>query len=181
MIVPDDRPVPDARAGIMLTVDGMIRAALNGGADPEVRRNAERIMGAWWPGGDDRTGRVEPIFRYAQGTHPVLPGLRFIRDPFEREILEEAPMVTERRGHADADVLAVWLAAHLIAAGISELRFVLVAMGKDQEFHHVFVQALPPGAERWVSLDPTVDKPMGWEVPDAHRLWFIDIKRPAAG
>ena len=35
-------------------------------------------------------------------------------------------------------------------------------------WNHIYLVAKHPQTGEWVSLDPTVDKPAGWEVPENH-------------
>lgn len=177
----------DLPIGTRKTLEHMARVALEGSSDPFVRKNAKAIVQTY----KVQEGallyvlfplEVRALFEYAQGTHPTLGGLQNERNPRSAETLR-TPRLTEQHKGGDVEDVMVWLAAHLMALKYGPIRFVVIAADKHSpdEFSHVYIHlATPEGpivedGRHWLSLDPVVDEPMGWEYQEPTLKAFLEI------
>lgn len=168
---------PKEDVGIIRELERMEKLALVGAKDPFVVKNAMRIV---IEAGIPRKAylqEVEALLKYAQGRHPTLGGLYYVRNPIETMT---SPAMVERHGAGDATDLSVWLAAHLLAIGNGPVRFVVASTAeRPDDFVHVYVQYGNPESDRirWFSLDPTMEKPMGWEYPNPGKKAYYEVGR----
>jgi len=170
---------PREHFGLIKQLQEMERLVLVGAKDPFIVKNAMRIVSAFEP----RIARkaylqeIAALLQYAQGIHPTLGGLRYQRDPYE---VTSIPSYVEEKGGGDAAELAVWLAAHLLAIGHGPLRFVVISDSSSRrpdDFVHVYLHYGNPESDRvrWFALDPTQEKPMGWEYPNPGKKAYYEI------
>ena len=93
----------------------------------------------------------------------VKSNIRYVYDPNGVEKVC-TPRVTIENGMGDCDDMVVVICAFLETIGL-ECRFVTIkANRKSDEFSHVYGQVRVPGRD-WVSLDCTMQYPLGWEAP----------------
>lgn len=178
--------IPDSDEGTEATVQEMARLIKNGMLDPFVIKNAMRIVRSAGVPRKAYLKEIEMLFRYAQGTHPALPGLRYFKDTWHAEKLQSAKR-TEEFGGSDCDDLVIHLCSHLLAIGHGPVRLVVVAAdpGRPEEFSHVYcwvkhpegIAVDPEDQSRWIPLDPTVGKPMGWEIENPFRKSYFEVRR----
>jgi len=178
--------IPDSDEGTEITVQEMANLVKKGMLDPFVIKNAMRVVRAAGVPRKAYLKEIEMIFRYAQGTHPTLPGLRYFKDTWHAEKLQSAKR-TEEFGGSDCDDLVIWCGSHLLAIGHGPVRLVVVAAdpGRPEEFSHVYLWVKHPDGNavdpedqsRWIPLDPTVGKPMGWEIESPFRKSYYEVRR----
>jgi hypothetical protein len=183
--------IPEGDEGTEATVEKMAELIDKGSCDPFVIKNAMRIVRAYRPriARKDYLGEIRALFSYAQETHPTLGGLelRYFKDNWHREKLQ-SPRRTEEFGGGDCDCIIIWLGAHLLAIGHGPVRLVVVAADptRPDEYSHTYLWVYHPEGNavdpkdktRWIPLDPTVDKPMGWEVPSPFRKAYYEVEVP---
>lgn len=105
---------------------------------------------------------VETLFKFARDE------VRYMRDVHGVETLTE-PVYVLQRLSGDCDDKATLLGALLEAVGYP-VRFVLAGYTPGlREYEHVYLQALVD--DEWITLDPSVEQPMGYEVPGAVLYW----------
>jgi transglutaminase-like putative cysteine protease len=151
-------PLPDGDRGIKVTIDLMHKAASDGARDPQIRQLALQITQS--VANKDYAGEIAAVYGW------VKQNIRF-RGEWDETI--QAPEVTLKFGAGDCDDHSVLVCALLGALGY-RCRFKTVAVRGEQEFTHVYAEALNPGAGQWIALDTTVDQAYpGWEPPDKSR------------
>jgi len=178
--------IEDSDRGTEATVEKMAELVKKGSFDPFVIKNAMRIVRAAGVPRKAYLKEIEALFRYAQGTHPTLPGLRYFKDTWHAEKLQSARR-TEEFGGSDCDDLVIHLGAHLLSIGHGPIRLVVVAADpqRPDEYSHVYMWVAhpegnavdPEDGSRWIPLDPTVGKPMGWEVENPFRKAYFQVSR----
>ena len=105
----------------------------------------------------------------------VRDGLRYVRDPYDTELVQDPCSTLELRA-GDCDDRVVLLCAGLLALGYLP-RF--VAQHNGAEFSHVYAEVVSEAAQSWIALDPTGDgkglRPLlraGERVPAQRELRF---------
>lgn len=104
----------------------------------------------------DRIGEIRALFNYVQ------KHIRYIRDPRGVEILNYPDQIMQQEW-GDCDDKSVLLASLLEAIG-HPTRFAAVGFNAPGEYSHVFVDTIV-GDKKWLSLDTTEPRPMGWRPP----------------
>jgi len=92
----------------------------------------------------------------------VRDNIRYVRDVYGVETLT-APGKTLALRLGDCDDQSVLLATLLESVGYPT-RFVVAAYQDAGQLEHVYVQTFAAG--RWIDLDPTERRPLGWSAPD---------------
>jgi len=105
----------------------------------------------------DYLGEARALFQF------VRDRIRYIREPIEGL---QTPEATLQMRSGDCDDKVILLGALLTATG-APVRFVAGGYAPDQ-FSHVWLRASVAG--RWVPMDPTEPRPMGWEPPLPFRI-----------
>lgn len=151
-------PLPDGDRGIAVTIDWMNKAARDGARDPQIRQLALQI--AQGVGNKDSTGELNAVYAWVKQT------IRF-RGEWDETV--QAPEVTLKFGAGDCDDHSVLMCALLGSIGY-RCRFKTVAVRGEQQFTHVYAEALDPATGQWTALDTTVQQAYpGWEPPDKSR------------
>ncbi len=165
MHVPHPQPLqgltfatPEGRAGAIHTARLMRQMVQASRVDPVIIAAAQSIVGLQPP--HDFNREALTLFDYVRSR------VRYIRDVNEVETLTMPVHVLERMC-GDCDDKATLLASLLEAIGFPT-RFVLAGYTGSQ-FEHVYLQVLVDG--EWISADPTIDVPFGWEAPGAVVYW----------
>ena len=142
----------------------MIKLALEGRVHPLVlKATAEALKDV--PPRDDWAA-VQAIFEW------VRKNIRYTKDPVSTNKLNNVELVHHpaallRLKIGDCDDMATLLASMLLRAGIPA-KFRAIKTG-GKHFRHVYVLAKVNNT--WIPLDPTTDKPLGWEYPYACLLY----------
>ena len=151
------------------------KLALAGGEDSDVRAKALAVLTRKCGVGPARKNcvpekgwdkEVEALFNAYRDPRSEI-AVRYVRDPITKDTFVGAKR-TLASGGADCDDSAVALGALFMSVGYS-LKF-RVIQGKDAPtWSHIYILVgVPPGGgkvERWVPLDPTMDRAAGWEPP----------------
>lgn len=159
LVVPRIRMVrvPRGRAGTLATAALMGRLIREGSRDFYVRQKAIQIFRAYGVRPKDRAGEVLALFDW------VKRNVRYTRDILHTELLHSARRMLELRA-GDCDDMSILLGSLLMSTG-HPVRLVLAGYRKDRPhaYSHVYPQARVGG--RWVAVDATLQRPMGWEPP----------------
>jgi transglutaminase-like putative cysteine protease len=152
--------VPHGNRGTLVTariIAQMIRA---GAKDFYVRQKAIEIFRAYRVPPKDRLGEVWSLFDW------VKANIRYTRDIFRVELLHTARRMLELRA-GDCDDMSILLGAMFVSTG-HPVRLVLAGFrpNKPHSYSHIYPEVQI--GKRWVAIDVTVDKPMGWAPP---ALW----------
>ena len=137
--------------------------ALNGTRDPKVYSLARAVVSRKC-GNDrciperDHKGEMAALFA------EVRSRVRYTLDPTDFDAFSTPGKTLELRA-GDCDDETALLAALLRSIGLQVRSRVVQTKGFDT-FNHIYLAAHDPTSKQWVPLDPTVNKPAGWEVPD---------------
>ncbi len=131
-----------------------------GAKDFYVRQKAIEIFRAYKVPPKDRFGEVWALFDWTRRN------IRYTRDIFRVELLHSARRMLELRA-GDCDDMTILVGAMLVSTG-HPARLVMAGFRphKPHSYSHIYLEALI--GRRWVAVDTTVDKPMGWFPP---ALW----------
>ncbi len=146
--------IPKGRAGIVETLNlmrGLVRESKKSLA---IRTTALSLVQDLEQ--KDFQSEIEEIFFF------VRDGIRYVKDVNGVETLQY-PQITLQLKQGDCDDKSTLLASLLESIG-HKTRFKAVGFSPGK-FSHVFVQAFYQG--KWVSLDATMDRPLGWQPPNA--------------
>lgn len=146
---------PEGTAGAWHTVSLMRAMVETSKTDGAILQTAHSLVGLT-PQHNPRT-EAETLFQF------VRDDVRYVRDIHGVETLTEPAFVLQRMT-GDCDDKATLLATLLEAVGYPT-RFVLAGYETPGEFQHVYLQTLIDG--EWITADPSVYKPFGFEVPGA--------------
>jgi transglutaminase-like putative cysteine protease len=124
--------------------------------DATVRQLAVEIRQAAHVPGKDWLGEVKAVHRFIRNT------ITYVRDVRNVETLQTPLRVLINRA-GDCDDQAMLVAALLEALG-HPTRFRAMAFSSPQQFAHVLAETLV--ATRWVPVETTLDKPVGWLPPN---------------
>jgi len=93
----------------------------------------------------------------------VKRNIRYTRDIFRVELLHSARRMLELRA-GDCDDMTILLGAMLLSTG-HPVRLVLAGFRKNQPhvYSHIYPEVNVSG--RWIAIDATMNKPMGWSPP----------------
>src|SRR5215470_5150092 len=149
--------VPKGTAGTLVTARLIGRLIGEGAKDFYVRQKAIQIFRDQGVRPKDRAGEVLALFDW------VRRNIRYTRDIFRTELLHSARRMLELRA-GDCDDLTILLGAMLMSTG-HPVRLVLAGFRKNRPhaYTHIYPQVNVGG--RWIAIDATVDKPIGWEPP----------------
>ena len=152
--------VPRGRRGTLVTAGIIGRLIQEGAKDFLVRQTAIEIFRRRGVRAKDRMGEVAALFDW------VRRKVRYTRDIFRVELLHTARRVLELRA-GDCDDMTILLGAMLISTG-HPVRLVLAGFRphKPHVYTHIYAEVNVGG--RWIPIDATVDRPLGWAPP---ALW----------
>jgi transglutaminase-like putative cysteine protease len=136
------------------------RLIRDGAKDFYVRQKAIQIFRRYRVRPKDRTGEIRVLFDW------VRRNIRYTRDIFHVELLHGARRVLELRA-GDCDDVTILLGAMLMATG-HPVRLALVGFRphRPHRYSHIYPEVFERG--RWIPVDVTVERPMGWAPP---ALW----------
>lgn len=145
-------------------VQHILRLTRSGRDDPRIRKAVAKIIGRkcgdkWCVPEKDWESECREVFKW------VKRNVRYTRDIEGKDTFQH-PIRTIELGIADCDDMSSLIGSMLLAAGYPvKLRVIRTVGSKD--WNHIFPMiGLPPGApNRWVALDATVPRPMGWHPP----------------
>mgnify|MGYP001558090128 FL=1 len=149
--------LPDGRAAIPATLVRMWTAIEDGPSRVAAYSVARQLTQHLRQ--KDIPGEADAVFRF------VRDRIRYVRDPHGLEALQ-TPAATLTLKTGDCDDKTILLAALLQNLGIP---VILVAGGfAPHRFVHVWLRGQVRG--RWVAMDPTEPRPLGWEPPMIYKL-----------
>ncbi|MGH8742860.1 MAG: transglutaminase-like domain-containing protein [Burkholderiales bacterium] len=132
----------------------MSRLAKDGRKNPVIRDTAARLVQGL--SSKNYSGEIGHLFDF------VRDKIRYTRDIDGVETLHFPEVVLEQ-GYGDCDDKAVLLASLLGAIG-HRTRFIAVGF-EPGNYSHVLTQ-VQFGNGKWLSLDPTENRPIGWFPPN---------------
>jgi transglutaminase-like putative cysteine protease len=159
--------IPRGYRGTMETLRHIARLIREGAKDFWVRRAAIQVFRAYGVAPKDGRGEIQALFDW------VKRNVRYTRDIVRVELLHSARRLLELRA-GDCDDMTILLSAMLESTG-HPVRLVIIGRDprKPRLFSHIYLQTLHRG--RWIALDPTMDKPPGWE-PSAPIRRVLDLR-----
>lgn len=156
--------IPKGYEGTRKTVELIANLVREGAKDFCVRQTAIEILLRNGIRGKDYPGEIRALFEW------VKRNVRYTRDIHRVELLHTARRMLELRA-GDCDDMTILLCAMLKSIG-HPVRLALVGFNpkKKQLFTHIYLEVFCRG--RWIPLDPTVRRPMGWAPPADHKQIF---------
>lgn len=157
--------IPKGYAGTRKTVGYIIRLIREGAKDFCVRQKAIDMLFQNAVRPKDYLREIEVLFEWVKNN------VRYTRDIYRVELLHSARRMLELRA-GDCDDLTVLLGAMLKSIG-HPVRLALVGFNRKRKklFTHIYLEVFNKG--RWIPLDPTVNRPMGWAPPADHKQIFL--------
>jgi transglutaminase-like putative cysteine protease len=154
------RRVPEGTRGTLETASLIAQLIRDGAKDFYVRQKAIDIFRAYQVRPKDRFGEICALFDW------VRRNIRYTRDIFQVELLHTARRMIELKA-GDCDDMTILLGAMLKSTG-HPARLALVGFqpNKPHVYTHIYPEVNVGG--RWVALDATMNKPIGWAPP---ALW----------
>ncbi|MFA5208134.1 MAG: transglutaminase-like domain-containing protein [Candidatus Paceibacterota bacterium] len=102
------------------------------------------------------------IFNY------VRKNVRYTRDLSRRDSYFSPARVLLQYKAGDCDDYTMLLGALLYSIGYDNQVVRIVQTGNNTNYNHVYLLVeVPPGSNKWMSLDGSQNKPAGWEVPES--------------
>src|SRR6185295_672412 len=149
--------VPRGTKGTLTTAGIISRLIQDGAKDFYVRQKAIEIFRAYDVKAKNRMGEVCALFDF------VKRNIRYTRDIFRVELLHSARRMLELQA-GDCDDMTILLGAMLLSTG-HPVRLVLAGFrpNRPHAYSHIYPEVNVKG--RWLAIDATVDKPIGWEPP----------------
>src|SRR5215213_9607011 len=149
--------VPRGTAGTLATARIIARLLQEGARDFYVRQKAIEVFRAYQVPPKNRFGEVCALFDF------VKRNVRYTRDIFRVELLHSARRMLELKA-GDCDDMTILLGAMLLSTG-HPVRIVLTGFRPDKPhaYSHIYPEVNVRG--RWLAIDATVDKPIGWAPP----------------
>ena len=141
-----------------LTTAKIIGQLIRAGAkDFYVRQKAIEVFRTYGVRPKNRMGEACALFDF------VKRNVRYTRDIFRVELLHSARRMLELRA-GDCDDMTILLGALLLSTG-HPVRLVLAGFRKNQPhvYSHIYPEVNVSG--RWIAIDATMNKPMGWSPP----------------
>jgi len=141
-----------------LTTAKIIGQLIRAGAkDFYVRQKAIEIFRTYRVPPKNRMGEACALFDF------VKRNVRYTRDIFRVELLHSARRMLELRA-GDCDDMTILLGAMLLSTG-HPVRLVLAGFRKNRPhvYSHIYPEVNVSG--RWIAIDATMNKPMGWAPP----------------
>jgi transglutaminase-like putative cysteine protease len=156
--------IPKGYAGTIKTVELIADLVRAGAKDFCVRQKAIEILRQCGIRPKDYLGEIWALFEW------VKCNVRYTRDIHRVELLHTARRMLDLRA-GDCDDMTILLCAMLKSIG-HPVRLVLVGFNprKKNLFTHIYLEVFYKG--RWISLDATVNRSMGWAPPAIHKQLF---------
>ncbi len=152
--------VPKGQPGTLATARLIAGLIQDGARDFYVRQKAIQILRLYQVPAKDRWGEVRALFDWVQRN------IRYTRDIYQVELLHTARRMLDLKA-GDCDDMTILLGAMLKSIGYP-VRIALTGFRPDRPhaYSHVYPEVYVPG--RWIALDATMQRPMGWAPP---ALW----------
>jgi transglutaminase-like putative cysteine protease len=152
--------IPQGSKGTLVTARLIARLIREGAKDFYVRQKAIQIFREQAIRPKDRRGEVCALFEWVQ------QNIRYTRDIFRVELLHSARRMLELRA-GDCDDMTIVLGAMLVSTG-HPVRLILAGFRPERphSYSHVYPEVNVAG--RWVPIDASTDRPIGFEPP---ALW----------
>jgi transglutaminase-like putative cysteine protease len=152
--------VPKGTRGTLFTARLIARLMQEGAKDLMVRQCAIEIFRRSGVRPKDRMGEIVALFNF------VRRKIRYVRDIWRVETLHAARRVLELKA-GDCDDMTILLGAMLLSTG-HPVRLILAGFQptRPHVYTHIYPEVHVRG--RWVAIDATVDRPIGWAPP---ALW----------
>ena len=149
--------VPRGPKGTLTTAEIIGTLIREGAKDFYVRQKAIQIFRTYRIKPKNRLGEVCALFDF------VKRNIRYTRDIFKVELLHSARRMLELRA-GDCDDMTILLGAMLLSTG-HPVRLILAGFRRNRPhaYSHIYPEVNVGG--RWIAIDATVDKPMGWAPP----------------
>jgi hypothetical protein len=149
--------VPRGPKGTLATAKIIGRLIQDGAKDFYVRQKAIEIFRAYGVKPKNRMGEVCALFDFVQRN------IRYTRDIFRVELLHTARRMLDLKA-GDCDDMTILLGAMLMSTG-HQVRLVLAGFRphKPHSYSHIYPEVNVRG--RWIAIDATADKPIGWAPP----------------
>lgn len=149
--------VPRGGKGTLATAKIIARMVQDGAKDFYVRQKAIEVFRVYRVKPKDRIGEVCALFDF------VKRNVRYTRDIFRVELLHSARRMLELRA-GDCDDMTILLGAMLMSTG-HPVRLILAGFrrNKPHAYSHIYPEVNVQG--RWIAIDATMDKPVGWAPP----------------
>jgi Transglutaminase-like superfamily len=149
--------VPRGTEGTLTTARIIGMMIREGAKDFYVRQKAIEIFRAYNVKPKNRMGEVCALFDF------VKRNIRYTRDIFRVELLHSPRRMLELRA-GDCDDMTILLGSMLLSTG-HPVRLVLAGFrpNRPHAYSHIYPEVNVRG--RWIALDATVDKPIGWAPP----------------
>jgi transglutaminase-like putative cysteine protease len=152
--------IPRGSRGTLVTARLIAKLIRDGAKDFYVRQKAIQIFREQSVRPKDRRGEVRALFEWVQRN------VRYTRDIFRVELLHSARRMLELRA-GDCDDMTIVLGAMLVSTG-HPVRLILAGFRPERphSYSHVYPEVNVAG--RWVPIDASTNRPLGWEPP---ALW----------
>jgi transglutaminase-like putative cysteine protease len=149
--------IPQGSRGTLVTARLIAALIRDGAKDFYVRQRAIQIFRQRNVRPRDRYGEIRALFDWVQRN------VRYTRDIFRVELLHTARRMLELRA-GDCDDMTILLGAMLVSTG-HPVRLVLAGFrpNRPHAYSHVYPEVLLDG--RWVPIDASTSRPMGWQPP----------------
>jgi transglutaminase-like putative cysteine protease len=149
--------VPRGRNGTLTTAKIIASLVREGAKDFYVRQKAIEVFRVYRVPPKNRMGEACALFDF------VKRNIRYTRDIFRVELLHSARRMLELRA-GDCDDMTILLGAMLVSTG-HPVRLILAGFRRNRPhvYSHIYPEVNVSG--RWIAIDATMDKPMGWSPP----------------
>jgi len=156
--------IPRGYAGTKKTVEYIVELVKQGAKDFDVRQTAIDILIENGVRPKDYRSEIETLFEWVKNN------VRYTRDIHRVELLHTARRMMELRA-GDCDDMTILLSSMLKSVG-HPVRLILAGFNpaKKSLFTHIYLEAFCKG--RWIPLDPTISRPMGWAPRSDHKQIF---------
>jgi len=160
--------VPEGTSGTLVTARIIGRLIKEGSKDFYVRQKAIEVFRKYGVRPKNRFGEVCALFDF------VKRNVRYTRDIFRVELLHSARRMLELRA-GDCDDMTILLGAMLMSTG-HPVRLILAGFRKNKPHAYTHIYPEVRVGSRWIAIDATVDKPIGFAPP---ALWkrVCEIKK----
>ncbi len=149
--------VPSGKPGTLVTAGIIARMIQEGAKDFVVRQKAIQIFRDYGVPAKNRYGEVCALFDW------VRRHIRYTRDILGVELLHTPRRMLELKA-GDCDDMTILLGAMLLSTG-HPVRLALVGFKphKPHAYSHIYPEVNV--RRKWIALDATVRRPMGWVPP----------------
>jgi transglutaminase-like putative cysteine protease len=152
--------VPSGRRGTLVTAELIADMIRQGAKDFVVRQKAIQIFRRACVPAKDRWGEVSALFRW------VRSHIRYTRDIYRVELLHTPRRMLDLCA-GDCDDMTILLGSMLHSTG-HPVRLALTGFRPERPHSYSHIYPEVNVHDRWIALDATMHKPMGWEPP---ALW----------